>query len=368
MITFRKIPQHLLKLGLLSSIILISGCLDPIELNIPKGFEETFVFQASLTKGEPSTFEMTSSRLFDFTPESARRVSLRSVILEDESGVQYEVEPFGEGIYRETFTEDTDFRIETGKSYKLIVSTFDNRTFETNLEPLLEVPQIDTVMYQVINKEVIVQEENIRFDSVVRFSINTPLLPESSTDPVDLRWKVRRIFQITDTPIDFGVFQKTCYVTEEVDVTEVKTFNGASANTSELVDYDIYDQPFSFHLAEGMVLEVIQQSLSPGAYTYWSQIGQVLDRDGNMFETPAGKVRSNFVNPNDPDDEVFGYFFATKESVARVYVAPETAPGITMYCPPPNFLREDGSCGVLICCDCLSAEVSTIIKPSFWGE
>jgi hypothetical protein len=356
-----------INISLLAGLLFLSACLDPIDLDIPLGFEETFVFQATLTKGQPSTFQLTSTRLFDFTPEGVRRVTLRSVFLEDENGQSMEIEADGQGVYNYTFNADDPVQIEAGKSYKLLVSTFDNRRYETNLEPLLPVPEIDTLTYELINKEVIIQEEDIRFDSVVRFYVNTPLVAANTKEPIDIRWKTRRIFQITDSPIEFGKFQKTCYVTEEVDVTQVQIFNGASSSAGQLSQYSIYDQTFSFHLAEGFVFELIQQSLSPGAYNYWDQISQVLERDGDMFEAPAGKIRSNFVNPDNPDDEVFGYFFATEETVARIYVPPVSS-SITNLCPPPNLIRENGTCGVAICCDCLSAEISTIIKPNFWGE
>ena len=365
----RTILSKLINSSLLLSLLMVSSCLDPIELKIPKGFDNALVIQAELIKGNPSTFNLTVSRLFDFTLEGIGKVNVREVIMEDSDGNKLEIEAFGTGVYKETFGDDSPISIEVGKSYKLYISTFDGRKYESNFEPILPTPQIDSLSYEIVNRELILDEEDgSRFDSIVRFRLNTPLSAPNQEEQVDLKWNVRRVFKISDTPIEFGVFQKTCYVTENIGVTQVRTFNGSEYNQPRLENYDVIDQLLDFHFSEGYYLEVIQQSLSKGAYEYWSRTAQVLDRNGDMFEAPAGKVSSNFVNVDDPNEEAFGYFYATTETIARIYVSPEFAGNPGALCPPTEPPPPTGGCPLDICCDCLSQEISTVIKPSYWVE
>lgn len=355
--------------GLLLGLFVLVGCLDPIELKIPKGFDETLIIQGVLVKGDPSVLNLSVSRLFDFTPESLTRVNVSQVILSDDSGNSEEIDRVGTGIYKGTFDETSAVSIEVGKSYKINIRTFDGRTYESTFEPIISVPSIESLVLTDIQKESVYSDGvTIRLDSVGRIALNTSTISPADGTPIALKWDLRRVFRLTDSPIAFGVPQKTCYITEDIDITSIKVFDGASVRGENLEEYFLFDQPFDFHLAEGVYLEVIQSSLSASAFQYWNQIRQVLEREGNMFEAPAGKIVTNFVNTQDPEEEVFGYFYATMADTARVYISPEFGRYPQSYCPPAMPTRPDGSCAVDVCCDCLSVEASTTIRPDFWVE
>jgi hypothetical protein len=356
----------LIKSTLVLGLFSLSACLDPIDLDIPEGFDNTLVVQGILVKGNPSTFELTVSRLFDFTPESVERVNVREVILTDESGNSFEVERTGTGIYRTTFAPgNSDMEVEIGKSYKINLSTFDGRSYESILEVMPEVPKIDTITYEPTVKQLVFTNGVTTFqDSIIRFYVNTPLKAANAESNTSILWNLRRIFRVTDLPLGFDP-SKTCYVTESVNVTEVRTFDGINFNTNRLDQFAIHDQLLNGRLAEGMYFEVIQSALTTGAFDYWNQISQVLDRDGNMFETPAGRIVTNFFNTEDPDELVFGYFYATTTDTARVYIAPSVANFPTAICPPAP---SDNPCPEPLCCNCLDAEISTTVRPDFWVE
>ena len=109
--------------------------------------------------------------------------------------------------------------------------------------------------------------------------------------------------------------------------------------------------------------------MSEGAYNYWNQISQVIDRDGNMFEPPAGRILSNFrnVEDNSQAENAYGYFFATQIDTSRLYVAPEDVGAPTAYCPwPVAQISSPGSCPRFPCCDCLLENGSQLSKPTYW--
>jgi hypothetical protein len=358
------------KTSLLLSLLTLTACLDPIELKIPEGFDETLVIQGVLTKGSPSSMELTVTRMFDFTIESLTRVNVSEVILSDEEGNSVEIDRAGTGLYRTVFDESHPIEIALNKSYKVNILTFDGRRYESTLEALLPVPQVDSLAIQGIEKEIVFADgETTRVDSLVRLALYTPLSEASSGERVSLKWDLRRVYRVTDTPIEVGVQRKTCYLTEDINITTVKIFDANDLGTIRLEDYEVFDQAFNPTMGEGLYYELIQSSLTPTAFEYFDQVRQVLEREGNMFEAPPGKLVTNFINTEDAREEVFGYFYATTTDTARVYVSPDFANFPRTFCPPASGLtRMDGSCAAPTCCDCLSFENSTTIRPSFWVE
>lgn len=356
-------------LSLFASIIFLSSCLEQINLDIPKGTEETIVIQGVLIKGNPSVLDLTVSRLFDFTVEGLSRINVSLVELSDEAGNSIEIDARGTGIYyREFFDNDPDINIEIGKSYKIKVRTFDGRVYESTLEPMLDVPKINDFQAKKVTKELITPDEEIVIDSFIEFSIDTDLRAAGQTENTNIKWDIQRVFRITDFPIEFGKDPKTCYVTNNLDITQLKVLGSQDIDATNLMDYTVFDEQLNFYFAEGYYGVIIQQSLSPRAFTYFNQISQILTRDGNMLEPPAGKVRSNFTNMDDPTDEAFGFFYATVHDTARVFVSVDFAGFQNNLCPPNVPSPPGGGCPLDICCDCLSADISTVTQPDWWEE
>ena len=125
----------------------------------------------------------------------------------------------------------------------------------------------------------------------------------------------------------------------------------------------LYDIPISPILSEGYYLRVFQQSVTDDAFEYWSQVNQVASRTGSLFEAPAGRVKSNITNVNDPEEETFGYFYATEEREIRVFVEPSLAGNPSITCP--GALNQGGG-APSNCCNCLTVANSTTERPSWW--
>ncbi|MDX1478450.1 MAG: DUF4249 family protein, partial [Saprospiraceae bacterium] len=309
------------------------------------------------------------NRLFDFTAGTTLPVNVSLVEVEDDAGVIVRVPEAALGVYELILPDDApQLEVAFGKQYRLRVVARDGREYLTSFEPLWDVPEperitMDTVQVDVVN-------EIGEFDKVdrFRFSISTPIRVPGAPQKSYLKWDVERTYKITDTPILPTTPSKTCYVTENVVGTDLKVLNGNDFSTEAITDFPLSQSAITFVYAEGLYLNVVQQSLSATAYEYWEQITQLVERSGNMFEPPAGKIVTNFTNPGDPEDEVYGFFYATTQDTIRFYVDPEQL-GLPPACPPAGgLIAEDGSCAAPICCNCLSVPRSTTIKPSYWTE
>ena len=56
-------------------------------------------------------------------------------------------------------------------------------------------------------------------------------------------------------------------------------------------------------------------------------------------------------------------FYATEETTRRIFVAPELADNPPLPCPSP--ISESGQ-AANDCCNCITAGVSTTVRPAWW--
>jgi len=354
-------------------VVLVIGtsvsCLDQINLPAPAGTIDALVIQGKLLYGEPSVLRVQVNRLFDFTAGTTLPVNVSLVEVEDDEGVVLRVPEVGLGVYAVTLPSGMpQMDVAFGKSYRLHVVARDGREYVTSFETLYDVPVPESVHLDTIQVDIVNAIGQFVKDDLFLFSISTPIIGPSTGEKSYLKWDIERTYKITDTPISPAIPSKTCYVTENVVGTQLKVVNGNDFNTDFIEEFPLVQSSITFVYAEGLYLNVLQQSLSPGAFEYWNQITQLVERSGNMFESPAGKIVSNFENTSDPTDEVYGYFYATTQDTIRFYVDPTTL-GLPLACPPPGgLIAEDGSCAAPICCNCLSVSRSTTTKPNYWTE
>lgn len=357
----------------LGVVVLLLGvawsCLDEIELGVPKGTEETIVIQGQVVKGNPSRISVTVSRLFDFTASSVQLVNVRTVLLRDDLGNQLDIPSTDLGIYEMRLSaNDARFQIEEGKSYQLVVSTFDGRTYASTFESMEPLIKADSISVKKIAKEVPDGNDGFIERDFFQYDIYTGLGKFETQEQPYLRWVLERTYRLTDGSAFIQAEPKTCYITQRVNVANIPLMDPGSITADRLDGVTVLEDLVNFFYAEGHYLNVYQQTVSEEVFRYWDNIRNVIERSGNMFEPPAGKITSNFENIDDPNDEAFGYFFVAQQDTVRIYVSPELAGSPGRLCPPPNEMSQSGECPSGVCCDCLTEEVSTLRKPPFWVE
>ena len=351
----RRPAPAVFRLGLLALLAFGAGaCLDQINLDVPRGIEETLVIQGSVIQGDPSVISVNVSRLFDFTSNSVQPANVRSVILRDETGRELTIPTPELGLYEIRLPAgDPRMPIEAGKSYQLTVNTFDDRVYVSSFETILAVPKADSLSSRVFTKEVPDGMGGFVDRSFIEYGVHTATTTSETGPRPYLRWVMERSYRLTDGSAFSLSEPKTCYITQRTDADNIRLLDPTSVNADRLHNLTIFEDLINFYYAEGHYLTVYQQAINEGAHRYWDQISNIVDRTGNMFEPPAGKINSNFENPNDPNDEAFGYFFVTQQD---------------NLCPPAKEQSPDGSCPFKMCCDCLSEPGSSIRKPDFWMQ
>ncbi len=351
------------------------GCLDKISFPSLNDEQTAIVVEGSLRIGNPSVARISITRLFDFSADGLKAVNLQEATLMDEEGRERALKEISPGVYEtRVFSSDTDFKVELGKSYQMRIATFDGRAFLSKPEPVVKVDPVGDLYVDQTVKEVVDQFGEFSTLDLLSFSVDAPVQVGQSGEAGRFRYVVEQTYKLTDSPV-VGFpppDPKTCYVTELTDVTSALVFNANEFTGTANVRIPVVDILRKNTLfSEGYYLTIYQQSLSENAYKYWNEISQVIERNGNMFEAPAGRIRSNFqpIDENS-DDEVFGYFYATQEDTARIYVDPSLADFPAAYCPGPPSPQPFGARCLprFPCCDCLLQNGSSLEKPSFWVD
>ncbi len=355
--------------GLILTLFLISvtACIDPIDFDVPAGLSDSLVMQGRVVKGNPSFFELNISRLFDFSPESRQPVSVRKVVFSDTNNNEMEVETNSPGTYRLVLDETTEIQAEVGMGYMIRVETFDNRIYESTVDVMTPVP--DPIGLNVSTKEELVLDPLERFvpEPRILLSIDSEILPNSA----GMYWEVNNVFKFTDSPPDTTFVKlKTCYLNKLASVNDIHVLDPELISGNRIEGFELGISPIDFRFYEGLYYEVRQYSLSEGAFRYWNGIDILSEREGNMFDGPVGEVESNLININDPEDFVFGYFFATEEKLIRVRVPQSLVGNPGPFCPPegPSSAGPGGGCIWGLCCDCLIDESASLERPSYWED
>ncbi|MDH3648790.1 MAG: DUF4249 domain-containing protein [Saprospiraceae bacterium] len=355
---------------LLLVCILPLSCLDKIDIEIPQAVKEGLVIEGQLTQGNPSHIRVSLTRIFDFTANSRKPVNVRDVFLIDDIGNRVEIPEKSPGVYETTLPPDL-IPVEVGNAYGINIFTQDGRELLSTLDPLLAVPEPTKITLEPVEVEVSNAIGEPSVEDFFRFILHTSANSSEPGRKARLQWQIERTYKLTDSPMPPpAVDPKTCFITEAADVFSISILDANTLIDVSEVIVPVYETPINSQFAEGYYLTVYQQSLSEGAYQYWDQVSQVVERTGNMFEAPAGKIQSNISNiEENSSDEIFGYFYATQRDTIRLFVSPETANNPETFCPgPPSLPPPGGGCPRVPCCDCLVAEQSTTVRPNFWVE
>lgn len=302
-------------------LILTQSCQDKINLLPDKDQLKGVAIQGKLIKGNPSIVQATIEPIFTFSGESRKFLDITSVSLEDEKGNEFFLS-LGNTIsdYIGLIpTGQTDLEIEFGQKYRLNVLIEGATMYQSDFESLLPVPVIDGLSFEVY-------EENIR-DNIgdftpakfIRFRVTTPLTTPNQSEKSFLKWELDRAFTLAGGT---NSLLTQCYYIDGANIQHVAVVNGNLVNGDMLNGFNFYEDFINFPFAGTYYLTVFQESLSESAFKYWNEVSTITKSDGNMFEAVPGKIRGNFENISNPDEQVYGFFYATSRKSRRIRVCP----------------------------------------------
>jgi len=350
-----------------------NSCIDELEFERPDTLENSIAIQGKLVKGDPSVVTVTVRKVFDFASEP-RLINARRIALLNEKGDEILLESDDAGGFRaEIPAGDPQFPVEYGDAFRLEVDLFDGRTYESEFDELYPVSNLDSVKARITLQERVGATGNLFQEEVIGFFLDADLFTSEQQRP-RLLWELEGTYRLTDSPTVYGTrpcrpdgidnTDKTCYLTISPQVNHIP-LDANELSEDRLEDFLLFEASISYIFAEGYYLSVFQQSLSPQAFDYWEQVSQVVNQSGGIFEAPSGKIISNFRSTSNPEEDVFGFFYATEQSTQRVYVSPDLAQNPPTRCPAP---LSQGGTAPGDCCNCANVPGSSTQRPEWWVE
>ncbi|PHN07920.1 DUF4249 family protein [Flavilitoribacter nigricans] len=350
-------PYRALAWGLWLLSAFLGSCLSEIELEVPDNEGDQIAIRGVVVAAdtsETSYVEVKVSYVSSFEdtdgPDFLEGVS---VSLMDDLGHEVDIPQREAGGFYLSFREAQNGLLpEPGRSYRIRVVTASS-TYLSDWDLLHPVPKPTGVTQSSEIRNVLNDVGNLVEREFLSFQLSTPITSEG--EGAYLKWSFSGTYQFTESKD----LPRICFISEPLNLEKVVVFNGAAAREEELTDFLLLEKLYDYRFFEGYYLTVRQQSLSREAFQYWERIGEVVNRTGNLFEAPAGKVRGNIHHTENKDEEVFGYFYAVEEALIHYRAGPGQT---TLYylCSPQVSPMHDA------CLDCTAHPRASLQQPAYW--
>ncbi len=247
---------------------------------------------------------------------------------------------------------------EVGRTYHVEVKTAEGKTILSRPAVLKKAPPLLPPSFKVIEELTISPSGRNVFENKLEVQMNADV--SDVTERPYLRWRATGEYEFgEDYP---GIIdRKICYVKNNIDFNNIKVFD-----TNELADDVLSNEPFltmryDYRFSIMYCFHMLQYAISEEEYNYWLNVRDIVNIDGSLFDPPPGTVSGNLYNPNDPEDQILGYFSVAGVSYRQHFVnAIDLAVAATPRCRnwPPQQPQE--------CYECLSLPLSSTNRPSYW--
>lgn len=341
-----------------------SSCINPVEFDSGEP-ERLLVVDGNIGTGV-GPFILTLTYSNDLETRNYESVIGASATLVDEAGNREAYQEIGSGRYE--FLQET-LTITAGQAYYLELVLPDGTTYQSR-------PEIIPAAVPISSKNLGFNAQWEEFTSPNNSVQEKPFLnleirfqiPDVPSGPF-LRWSVSSVYIVTEFKCSPLQALGTCYVRPPVEMPQVQLFSGSNLNSnSDFVQEIAKTRIENLSFGQSHSMSVTQFAHTENAYDYWSQLNQIANQVGSIFDTPPAPVRGNLFNVADEDELVLGYFSGVSVDTAHIFFTRSDVaavlPGISPYCgfagsTPFPFPPE--------CCSCLQLPFSSKERPDFWN-
>ncbi len=305
-------------------LLLPMACIDPYQVDVPKGQQLLTVEGLIHTGPGPHAITLTRSDTYGSIFEGLiRPVTGATVVVRDNEG---QVTFLTEGVdSRVSYFTPGGFRAEIGKSYTLQIQTAEGKVYTSLPERVESVPSIQDISIKTVTVPV-EGETNPRSGVQLISEIN---------DPADQNnfyfWRLGPLVHVLEARPDLFVERETrtpapkdcCYTCFRTEITgnqslfiaQDDNFNGL---TTRIPAAFIEDNGLRFVVR--MRVDLKQYAVSQDAYRFLRLVKQQAEISGSIFDPPPATIRGNMISLENPDEVVLGYFMAAGESSKRIYI------------------------------------------------
>lgn len=335
-------------------LILVSGCIDPVNFKFNEQVEHLVVEARFTNSPEENYVRLMISQPYELPYNKFEENAVVYVSNEEgeyipfyyaEAGYYYPVEG-GYGTIGHTYT----LHIER-----------DGEIYQSSPVKLLEPVAIDSIYFEYDEQYVVVKGMREK-----KFMPGYKVLIDYS-DPGGetnfYRWSYQNLYEVHTQPWDYqerGCLGcprpapksccAVCWVNEAEEMFTVS--NDRLSNGKKVVRRSLFFIPFEKYLNVKYKLSLYQHSITEEAYKFFQAIEEQSGSTGTVFDPPPSEIKGNIFNVNDENEQVIGLFDASSVSEKEITILGKDIPHEL-----PKFIYPD---------DCLEMENSTTERPADW--
>lgn len=341
------------------AVLLWNACLDEIDIDPAQRPETGYVIQGKLVMGTPAIVEVKVERMFVYSSNINQAVSDAVVTLVSEEDVRFTIPgtPLN-GVYQANL-DPSVFPVAEGKRYRVEVRLSTGDEIVSDWDQVVAAPPKGTLSWQFDEIETESADGLVSLVPAISFFVDSPLW-NSAGEKAQLRWEFIDAYRITDN------LSLVCYVENPYQAGRALVLDGTAIAGDTVKNYPLLKDRIGRKVVEGYYLTAYQQALSPESFSYWEEIASLLEREGTVFDNPAGRISTNMRNTQDSTALVFGFFSAFQQDTMRLYLSPEDMGNPDAYCPRPS--NGQPMPPITICDNCIDATGASYNKPFYWEE
>ncbi|HRG19557.1 MAG TPA: DUF4249 family protein [Saprospiraceae bacterium] len=340
-------------------VVFQTACLDTIEIDVPTIFENGLVIQGGLIRHGNEARVIVQFRSISDEKSQSNVIRVQNAFVHNDLGQTKELILDVDGFYKTVIEDSINFNYNFGRKFFIKVTTYNGDQYVSEPETLSNSPAIESLTWKIVKKSIVNNLNQIELADFVEIYLTTP----KPTDLNYLKFDVINAYKYTDQLEGFPP-GKLCYVTQRADTRNVLLYDHTNLSIPVIKDIPVYDHRIDYLFSEGYYATIVLQSIGKKAYDYYTQINELNNREGSIYDAPAGKILSNIKNITRPDQNAYGFFYAVTQDTARISIQPAEVGNPARQCPVPP--SETSPCPVRFCCDCLTINGARLDKPWYW--
>jgi len=332
-------------------LLLVAGCIQIINFNVRRQGNRLVVEGTITDKGGPYFLQLrrTSNEEKITDPVSGADIDIFDDHGNSEQYIQYE-----RGKY---FLPGNTVKGIPGRTYHLEITLADGSKYRSDPETMPMQIAKDSVYYKF---DSIKEKGNSVEKDVIKVFTDTNIPKNTSGKPLYLRWNVEEAYKFTqyDAPDPFNNPPPVCYITDDPNPQNILLYDGSSLDSKNIIGQSVAVREIDNTFYQRHYINVIQYSINRDAYNYWSQVNEVVNSSGTIFDVPPATAEGNVYKVDNSNEKALGYFQATRVDTSRFFL---THADIPFYIPSPcsNSLPNE-------CRNCDAIDNSSHQPPFYW--
>ncbi|MEL6672914.1 MAG: DUF4249 domain-containing protein [Bacteroidota bacterium] len=302
-------------------LVLIGSCVEPFNPDIPN-FQNALVVEGQMLEGKGGA-RVILSRSFGFDETEPPYVKGATVVIRNDQGQEHRLTEWQDGHYR----SDTNVWVGVpGLSYQLFLETPQGERVESAWEPLQASAQLEDIRPTF-------EMALTGFDTLYGMKVYLDIASENQ-DGRFYRWEFEEtwMFRVPfptrgywDTDIVDAVFvepdsiPRTCFISEKS--TDILLGDTEGLSEPRLENFPLHyitTEDDRLKLKYSMLIK--QYTLSDETYNFWTQLKEVNQDLGTLFDPIPSELAGNLTNLTNADLPVLGYFSADGYTEQRIFI------------------------------------------------